>query len=225
MASEVGISNLALAHLGDRATVSSIDPPEGSAQASNCATFYPIARDALLEMHAWGFATRRTALAPLAITPPSSWAYAYAVPASLMNVIAIMSPNAGDDYSVSLPSPYSRPDSPNDTAGYGAYTPQPYVLESLDDGSSVIYTNVQDAVMRHTVFIIDTGKFSPLFTTTLTYLLASYLAGPVLKGEVGRNESAALLKVAMAYLGKAATSDANDRRATVAHNVPWQAGR
>ena len=37
-----------LGHIGDAATVSSINPPEGSAQAEHCARFYPIARDALL---------------------------------------------------------------------------------------------------------------------------------------------------------------------------------
>ena len=40
MASEVEICNLALARLGDAATVVSIDPPEGSAQAEHCAMFY-----------------------------------------------------------------------------------------------------------------------------------------------------------------------------------------
>ena len=65
MASEVDICNLALAHLGDSATVASINPPEGSAQAEMCQRFYPIARDSLLEMHNWGFATRRKALAQL----------------------------------------------------------------------------------------------------------------------------------------------------------------
>ena len=59
MASEVDICNLALSHLGDTATIASLDPPEGSAQAEHCARFYPIARDSLLEMHAWGFATSR----------------------------------------------------------------------------------------------------------------------------------------------------------------------
>ena len=63
MASEVEICNLALSHLGDTATVASSDPPEGSAQAEHCARFYPIARDALLEMQNWKFATRRATLA------------------------------------------------------------------------------------------------------------------------------------------------------------------
>ena len=59
MSSEIDICNLALARLGDDATVASIDPPEGSAQAEQCARFYSIARDTMLEMHDWRFATKR----------------------------------------------------------------------------------------------------------------------------------------------------------------------
>ena len=70
MASEVDICNLALGHLGDNATVSSISPPEGSAQAEHCARFYPLARDALLEMGYWNFAMRRVALAQLTMNWP-----------------------------------------------------------------------------------------------------------------------------------------------------------
>ena len=43
MATEVDICNLALAHLGDDATIATIKPPEGSAQAEKAARFYPIA--------------------------------------------------------------------------------------------------------------------------------------------------------------------------------------
>lgn len=62
MPSAVTICNLALAHLGDSATVSSIDPPEGSAQAEHCARFYPVALGLLLEAHPWNFATKRSRL-------------------------------------------------------------------------------------------------------------------------------------------------------------------
>ncbi|NBQ76422.1 MAG: hypothetical protein EBU14_13895, partial [Acetobacteraceae bacterium] len=66
MASEVDICNLALANLGDTATVASINPPEGSAQSEHCSRFYPIARDTLLEMHNWNFSTRRILLPEVA---------------------------------------------------------------------------------------------------------------------------------------------------------------
>ena len=46
MFSVVEICNLALSHLGDRATVVSIDPPEGSAQAEHCKTYWPLCDEA-----------------------------------------------------------------------------------------------------------------------------------------------------------------------------------
>ena len=63
MASAVDICNEALSHLGDSATVSSIDPPEGSAQAEHCARFYDSTLQSLSELHNWKFALRRTSLA------------------------------------------------------------------------------------------------------------------------------------------------------------------
>ena len=65
MASAVDICNLALARLGDSATVASIDPPEGSAQSEHCARFYPLARRQIFEAHNWSFLIRREKLAPL----------------------------------------------------------------------------------------------------------------------------------------------------------------
>ena len=89
MASEVEICNLALAHLGDEATVASIDPPEGSAQAEHCARFYPIARDGLLQMHPWNFASRRVSLASVTM-PYTMWKYAYACPGDMMVAVAVL---------------------------------------------------------------------------------------------------------------------------------------
>ena len=65
MASETDICNLALARLGDAALVSSISPPDGSAQAGHCAAFYPMVRDYLLERYAWSFSLTRAALTQL----------------------------------------------------------------------------------------------------------------------------------------------------------------
>ena len=99
MASEVDICNLALGHLGDAATVSSLNPPEGSAQAEHCARFYPIARDSLLELHAWNFSTTRVALASLGSDWPE-WQYCYACPTDAVNLLAVLGPSVSDDYSV-----------------------------------------------------------------------------------------------------------------------------
>lgn len=222
MASEVDICNLALGHLGDTATVSSIDPPEGSPQAEHCARFYPIARDSLLEMHTWGFATTRSQLALIGSSWPE-WRYCYASPSDALNIISILAPQAADDYSVGMQwqnTAYGVP-----IVMQGVYTPQPFAQETLESGAVVIYTNQEDAVCRYTRFITDTTIFSPLFVDALAWYLASYLAGPVLKGDVGAAEAKRCMANAMGMLGKAAVSDSNQRRIHPTQNVSWMAGR
>lgn len=222
MASEVDICNLALAHLGDNATVASIDPPEGSAQAEQCARFYRVARDTLLEMHTWGFATRRARLALLG-SDWSEWKYAYQGPSDMMNAIAVLAPDAADDYSVNIPVPYSNSGTVN--TGQGIYTPQPYTMESDEDGNPIIYTNQVDAVLRYTAFVTDTTTFSPLFVSALSWHLAGYLAGPILKGDVGAAEAKRCAGMAMSYMARATASDANQRRLHVQQSTPWMVNR
>jgi len=223
MASEVDICNLALADLGDAAKVSSISPPDTSAQAGHCARFYPMARDELLDMHDWDFATYRVALA--AITLPSvvtTWTYAYALPSNVLNIIAILDPNAADDYSVGIPLPYTTPQVLPGTAG--VETPQPFAVEVIN-GSPVVLTNQVDAVMRYTAVVTDTAQFSPLFTAGLTKLLAAKLAGPVLKGAEGRAARKELMQEFLLWKGEAMTSDANQRRIRPAPGASWIVGR
>lgn len=213
MASEIDVCNLALSHLGDTATIASLDPPEGSAQAEHCARFYPIARDSMLEMHAWGFATRRARLALLASGWPE-WNYAYAQPADALNIIAILPPSSSDDYSTGIP----------DSAG-GPYVPQPFSCEINEGGASVIYSDQADAVLRYSSTVSDPTRFSPLFTMALSWHLASMLAGPIIKGEAGAAEAKRCAAMMQAYLSKAVESDSSQRRIKPEHVVSWMAGR
>jgi hypothetical protein len=223
VSSEVDICNMALGHLGDDATVASLDPPEGSAQAEHCARFYPIARDVLLDAHKWSFATRRAPLALLSTTPPSPWRYAYGQPADALNLIAVLDPNATDDNSVGVPA-YGGCGYP--TYGQtGQYTPQPFVSETDADGNLVIYTNQANAVLRYTCHVTDPTKFSPTFVLGLAMRLASLLAGPVLKGESGIKAAALWADRADKWLAKASESDSNQQRQQVAQNVSWLANR
>ena len=222
MASEVDICNIALGHLGDAATVSSIDPPEGSAQAEHCSRFYPIARDSLLELHAWNFATTRVQLASLGSGWPE-WQYCYASPTDAVNLLAVLDPNASDDYSVGNNFGFTQTGIP--LVGSGTYTPQPFSQETLSDGTLVIYTNQPDAVLRYTRSVTDTTIFSPLFVDALTWYLASYLAGPIIKGEQGAAEAKRCMQMFGAVFAKATASDANQRRTKIAPNVGWIAGR
>lgn len=226
MASVVDICNLALAHLGDNATIASIDPPEGSAQAEHCQRFYPIARDTLLEMHSWSFATKRAYGAEVENTWPM-WEYAYAMPGDASDIIAILPPEAKDDYSTHF-TPETYPDfytnySPSVAAGQ--YVPQKFAVETAADGSEIILTNQKQAVIRYHAKIVDPTKFSPLFTITLSWHLASMLAGPVIKGDQGAAEAKRCVAMTTLYLGKAMEADSNARKIKPEQIVPWIAGR
>src|SRR5687767_8634483 len=98
MSSEVDIANLALSHLGDEANVVAIDPPDGTVQASHCGRFYPIARDLLLEMHPWTFATRRATLAEVTNPVEDDWTYAYTLPTGCIRPLSALLPGQPERY-------------------------------------------------------------------------------------------------------------------------------
>lgn len=201
MTSVVDICNLALAGLGDSATVASIDPPEGSAQAEHCTTFYPVARDALLEMHPWKFSTRRATLAELSVDV-FNWAYAYAEPANTLRVLKVLAAN-------------DRSDAKS----------QPFETECDVSGASLIRTDLPEAVALYAVRMTDTTKFSPLFVDALVWLLRSHLAGPILKGDAGRAESKACLQFFGRALLLAKESDAGQRHVEPDHTPGWIGAR
>lgn len=186
--SDVSQCNLALSHLGDEATVSSLDPPEGSAQADHCATFYPIARRALIEMRGWSFATRRANLAEAADDPPATWAYAYALPAQCIRVVAILSPEQLDVFDAWWSSVVNPAFSER---GFNDFQTQPFIQESNTDGALRIYTNIEEAICIYMVDVTDTTRWTPLFGLAQARLLASFLAGPVIKGTAGMQVAAA----------------------------------
>jgi hypothetical protein len=217
MSSEVEICNLALAHLGDSATVASINPPEGSAQAEHCARWYPIARNSLLEVQEWGFATTRALLAEVANTFPQ-WQHAYARPADCLKVLAVLPSDATGDQASNYPANFYPSVNTPDRA---FYTPQEFTTEVDANGNQIILTNQANALIRYTRFVTDTSKFSPLFTDALGWYLSSYLAGPVLKGETGITVGQANLKIALAMLANAAVSSASQQQEKLVQAYPW----
>lgn len=203
MASEVDIANLALSHLGDTATVASLDPPEGSAQAEHCARFYPMARDTLLQSYAWSFASRRAQLAELTSESPS-WDYCYAKPSDCLAVRAILPNDATDDTKDNF---------------------QNFVMEVNSSEVEVIYTDQELAVAMYTRSTVDAGKFPPLFVLALSYQLASLLAGPLIKGDAGAAESKRCAQLAIGWAGKAIEADANQRKVNNDFTPSWISAR
>jgi hypothetical protein len=193
MASEVEIANLALSRLGDSATVASLSPPEGSAQAEKCARFYPLARDVMQEDFVWSFCVRRKSLALVANWSSGKWAYAYAAPSDMVRPISISHPEASSDQVDVLGT---RP---------GAM----FQVESTSTGQAIILTNQPEAELRYTVKVTDTTRYSAQFVDALAWRLASMLAGPILKGDAGIKMTQSCLQIAISLAGDAAVKNAN----------------
>lgn len=194
MSTDVAICNLALGHLGDEATVSAIDPPEGSAQADHCAHWYPVARNTVLEAHAWNFAIKRIALVELTIDEdemPGSWAFGYGWPNNCVRPLSILAPGATDDTAT-----------------------EDFTIEILQDDQRVIYTNVEEATLRYISLVSDTARYPALLVHALSHLLASLLAGPVIKGTEGMKVAQEQVKLYNYWLGMAKMADANAKQSS-----------
>lgn len=194
MASDVQICNMALSHLGSEARVASISPPDGSVEAGHCATFYDIARTELLEPGNWAFSLKRAALAQ--VTNPSTvWAYAYAKPADCLRPLRILRPSIA--ITVFTQDLYAEPHTDDRDSA-------PYDIEG-----QVILTNEPDAVLVYVQDVTDSTKFTTSFTSTFSYLLASYLAGPIIKGTDGMRIGDSMRQRAMSIADVSATASAN----------------
>ena len=215
MASDVDICNLALARLGDKAAVSSINPPEGTAQAEHCARFYPIARDSVLEypQSGWRFATTRATLAQHSLDPIGGWAFAYSYPANCLKPLMLLAPGDVDLFETSSRYRGAEPLRPRH---------QEYAVEvdSLT-GDRVLYTNLAAATLKYTMRANDASKYPPLMVDGLSMWLASYLAGPIIKGVQSMKVAEGWMSKAIGMINKAAASDANsDDNNPYAHHVP-----
>lgn len=192
MASVVQICNMALSHIGSEARVSSIDPPDGSVEAGHCATFYDVARTEMLEPGAWRFSLARATLAQIA-NASTTWAYAYALPSTCLRPVRVLRAGAGLTV-----FNQDRVFNPNDEDSAD------FTVEG-----QVLFTNEPEAVLVYVRDITDTAKFTPSFVSALSYLLAAYLAGPIVKGSEGMRMGDAMRDRARGMAGVAAASSAN----------------
>lgn len=194
MATDIDMCNLALSFLGANANIQSIVPPDGSAESDHAARFYPMARRSVLQAHAWGFATRRLPLAgaTLGLTDlqPPGWSYVYEKPSQCLQIISVLEPSSASTVVPGyLPTSVSAA-----TLAPADQKVNDFIEETLQGGTPVIYTNVYAPILRYVVDVTDTTKFPPLMSIAVARLLASYLAGPIIKGEEGRKESESQLK-------------------------------
>lgn len=194
MATEVDICNVALSFLGDRATVTSIDPPEGSSpQADHCARFYPMALQEILQYFPWSFATTRATLAELQ-TKPDSVRFAYALPTNCLRLLYV----------------------------YGApgVECRSWSLERSANGLMLI-TEEPVAFVTYTTSRVAAAQFPPAFVEALCHLLASKLAGAVIPGGTGMDLMTKHLQAYDLYAQRAMALDARQEQPTIRFPTPY----
>ncbi len=221
MASDIDICNLALARLGDEANVSSINPPDQSAQANYCSRFYPLSLQAILDDNNWGFATKTVTLAAASVNDSSLWPYAYEVPSDMVNIIALFDSAASGDtnYGGSVNSTNGPLYGAGSMPGQGTANrfathgnQQNYSLEMDSNGNSILYTDQVNALLKYAAYVTNTQSFPPSFVDALAWKLASNLAGVIIKGDVGVGAAIKCMQAYQAALINAVNSDTQNRK-------------
>lgn len=199
MASEVDVCNIALSAVGDDTVVTSIRPPDGSVAAGHCARFYPLARKMMIEMGPCLFALTRAELAEVD-NVSQVWSYAYALPADCIKPLRVLR---------ALDFPYTNASIYEIDKVLTSFEPNEQGGAEYQIEGQVLYTHEPEAVLIYRRDVTDTTKFTPTTVMGLGTLLASFLAGPIVKGMDGVRLGRALREDAQALLAQAAVLDAN----------------
>lgn len=187
MASDVAICNLALSHFGQEANISSINPPDGSGEAGLCEQFYALARNELLEEFDWTFARKRDTLAQVT-NDREDFGYKYALPADYLIARRLLADGYADDI--------------NDA-------------EVFEIEGQFAYSDAQPVTLVYTKLLTDTTRFSAAFTVALSYRVAAYISGPIVKDPTGAlQRSLRMASDNMAERAKKEDANADRKRAT-----------
>lgn len=184
MATQVDICNQALSFLGDAASVTSINPADGSPQAGHCARWYPIALRRLFEEHAWSWATARDSdlarLTGVESADLGGYAFAFSLPSECVRILGVTDPEH--------------------------FEPKDYLAMRFDSGP-VIATDEERPVLTYVRYIDNPAVFPGWFTDALVARLAAYLVGPLRRSDSSTNTASNLLSLYGRLLSEAKTAD------------------
>ena len=185
MASQIDIYNMALGHLGQQQTVSSLT--EQSSQRIALSRFYATARDMQLRLAQWPFARKTKMLSVVAEDPTDEWTFSYRYPNDCLYMRRIFSGERNDAEDSIVP----------------------YLLVQ-DSAGMLVYTDLNECQIEYTSKCDNTSIFPPDFVMALSALLAS-LAGPSLCGGDLKPANRAYELHSM-YLGKAISNSMGEEK-------------
>lgn len=216
---EIAICNQALQNLGESGRVISIRPSDGSAEANLCAEHFDVARDAVLEARNWGFASKRRRGFERD-SEATSFQFCYVRPSDCLRLIKVLPPDALDDEIMTTRRTAASIEMPPVMVGPA---PQNHIEETLGDGTVVIYTNQEDAVLVYVSRVSDSTRWSAQFRDALGAKLTAKLAGAIVKGPEGARARVEWEQVAQALISQAAELDAAQFENPPTHIPSWLA--
>ena len=192
---DVDICNQALRLLGDPGKITSISPPdEGSRQAELCAANFAAARDLVLEMHPFDFATRT--VSPLeAVSDRPEWAYAYEVPTDMLRAVKVLPKDAPNDYVTGS----------DDIRGE-------YEIMTTPAGVRLLYSNTPELQLRYVFRATDTRLYTRVAVDAVAAQLAARMAPSYLEGNDGVEAGIRMQQLADERLRRAKSFDTSTTR-------------
>lgn len=195
--SEVGVYNLALNAVGEKANVSS--PTENTRRAEVCRLWYDLVRDQVMEAAPWSEATKHGRLALSSEQTDNEW--------------AVGEPSPGYSFAFALPADCLRPQYLKDF--------EPFEL-TTESGVKLLHCNTEFPVLRYTAAQDNVALWSNNLLMAIVYGLAANIAQP-LSGK--RTLSATLVERANGMILSARVNSANQPQQTYDALPDWIAAR
>lgn len=208
---EVAICNLALARVGERANVVSINPTDGTELSEACARFYPLALGAVLEAHPWSFATKRVTLAQRSGFVADPWKYAFSAPDDFARAIDV---RGADGKGYDIKPGFLKP----------RFERIEYAMEA-DSSGLVFLANVEQVMLRYVINNPKPVFFPFAFVDALAWRMAGNLAGELIKSDTGYKLSNQIEQNYLAALARAIAADQKNHRVSLSRLPRWIATR
>lgn len=233
MTSPVDICNIALQEIGARATVSQIDPSDGSNEGDICSIIYGPKIRALHRAAHWNFARKQAALTQLKAAvingvvstnpPPIPWLFEYAYPVDCIKARYII------PYSSSLDGQPSIPFTTGMTPFSLVQTAPlvPFIVGTdTDSGGNVVRVILSNFPVATLVYTADYSQLPDLWDPHFSSAADSYL-GAWLVNALARNRELwrDQLSLVKEIVGEARVSDGNEGPKTIDHLPDWMSVR
>jgi hypothetical protein len=200
MASSLTICNKALSHLGIGKPIASLT--ENSAEAQACNLFYDEVLEVTLRDFEWPFATKYANLVLDESEPNDEWGFSYIYPTNCLAIRKILSGVRSDTEDTKVP----------------------YEIGQNGSGAVVIYTDLEDAVLKYTIKSTNAGIYPPDFVLALSFHMASFIAARITGGDKFKLGERALVKY-LSYIASAQSNSVNELNSDIRPESEFIRGR